>query len=634
MVNVGLCPFAWIEVTKPAGCFSAMLGGKAKIVSEPQSCMNVTCQSWQDDRHGCGLVTLPPALSFVSTDQSMKPLTDVSPDNAKSQSLELEMVGVSTVSAKYISPELPTTRSPEIATNQESQSDEERGKKEGGLMSSQPIWEFPSGNWVQDEEKRRFLVLNQKTGEVAGNQLGLDIIVGAKWHPASESDCGGFFPPEFNHCPFCGKQLASGEFHSDAWVPPFGGGSGLRLVAKRINLASLPVQQDKAIKWVDQEEENFPLPRLRGDYQFIVAQLGTKSPALIAFDRTSGLVDYYSPAHKEWVSFTPSPDRRIGGNLLPAWSWSAAFVSGKTMPGFAVPTREGPVWIALDWSEGKSTPVFGKGESIGGAATLDNRVFIPVLVEGVIAIHSFDHTASQWNQIGEAMKIGVKESGIEDRYFSIPVIDEGRHVVYWVGIPGLLVFDLANCSCVWRPWETDAYPCSAVPTLGPPYRDSSGNYWQICYDIGDPAGAFRYYKLSGDESDREDVDGGRFSSGVSCFSKPYDLWGKPWEKIDAKLHGKAECIRAPLLCIDEESKATITANFGSGTTLPLLEIIKDRGKSYPTDLKIETPGLPIELRTRDAFNLSAPWELRLFIYQQCVFAYSMEEAVCHKWRLT
>lgn len=56
--GVGLCPFSWIEVTKPAGCLSSLFGGgKEKIVSEPQSCMMSKCQLWDSAAGNCGLVT-------------------------------------------------------------------------------------------------------------------------------------------------------------------------------------------------------------------------------------------------------------------------------------------------------------------------------------------------------------------------------------------------------------------------------------------------------------------------------------------------------------------------------------------------------------------------------------------------
>jgi len=505
-------------------------------------------------------------------------------------------------------------------------------------MSDKPVWKLSSGDWVQDDEKKRFYILDQETEKIQGNQLGLDTISGAKWHYTGESNCEGFFPPEFDYCIFCGKQLTGGEHQSDFWVPPFGGGKGLRLVFERIQVTSIPVKQQNAIRWVDQDKDVLPLPRPRGDYEFVVAPLGTKSPVLVAFDRTTGLLDYFSPAGlngKKWISLTSPSDRRVGESKLPNWSWSAAVVDGKA--GFAVPTREGPVWIAIDWKNTKYTLESVPGECICGGAALENQVFIPVLLEDSIAIYSFDFPACQWKQIGDPVQNLVLKSG-EECYFSVPIVDEGRCVIYWIGVTGRLIFDLTNLSLVLRPWETDAHPCRAVPELGPPYQDPAGNYWQICYDEHDEfqqERAFRYYKLNGDENEREDVDGGRFSSGISCFSKSYDLWEKPWVKIDTRQE-KAKTIRVPLLCLDEESKATIVANFGfdKDSILPIIEVIKERGKKYPTELRIESPNdLPIKLLMPRAFIIHTPWELRLFVYQRHLYVYSIEEAVCYKWRL-
>lgn len=500
-------------------------------------------------------------------------------------------------------------------------------------MSDQPLWEGPSGNWVQDDERKRFLILGRDTGGVEDNQSGLDVIAGAKWHSIGESECGRFFPPEFGHCPYCGKTLTSCEHQNDVWVPPYGDGGGLRLLSKSINVASIPMKKEekKTLRWVDQEQDTFTLPRPRGDYEFIVGSLGTKFPALITFDRTTGLLDYFSPAESKWKSLTPAPGRRVGESRLPEWAWSAAFVSGKA--GVAVPTVEGPVWIAIDWAKGTCTPSFGSGEAVGGPAALDNQFFVPVIMDGLLSIHAFDFTESQWKQKGESLSDGVRESG-EARYYSVPVIDAGRHIIYWAGIDGLLTFDQTSSTCGWRPWETDAFPCRAVPDLGPPYHDPSGSFWQICYDDYDNSQdqrAFRYYKLSGDESDREDVDGGRFSSGITCCAKAYDLWEKPWAK---KGQDQAKSIRVPLLCLDEVSKGTVTAHFGAGLISPLLDIVKDRRKTYQTDLKIEFPhDLPVELRMQHAFNISTPWELRLFIYQNHLYVYSSEEKICYQWRL-
>lgn len=55
--GMGLCPFSWIEVTKPAGCLSSLFGGGTKVVSEPQRCMASSCQLWDSAHSNCGLIT-------------------------------------------------------------------------------------------------------------------------------------------------------------------------------------------------------------------------------------------------------------------------------------------------------------------------------------------------------------------------------------------------------------------------------------------------------------------------------------------------------------------------------------------------------------------------------------------------
>jgi hypothetical protein len=502
-------------------------------------------------------------------------------------------------------------------------------------MGDQPVWECPSGDWLQDDEKKRFLRLEEGSRSIQGNQAGLEVIVGAKWHRAAQTECGGFFPPEFDFCPFCGKELASGKFESDPWIPPFGGGGGLRLAAGAMDPSSIPNQKkevgedNKPKRWVDQDKDLFPLPRPRGDYEFLVAPLGAKFPVLVAFDRTTGLVDYFSPASEKWISLTPASGRRVGESRLPNWSWSAGFTRKSPRPGFAAPTDAGPVWIGIDWASGAIKPVFGLGECIGGVACLGDRLFVPVLVEGVAAIHGFDLKTYQWVQFGESASGWAPQDDRESRYFSVPVVDEGRNLIHWVGIHGLITLDVSNPNCSLRPWKADS-PCRAVPQLGPPCRDAVGHYWQICYDDRDEA--FRYYKLIGDEGDREDVDGARFSSGISCFSKSYDLWEAPWEKVDTHRRDKRNRVRTPLLCLDEKSKTTITAVFAS-PEVPL-QIVEDRDRSYPTELVIESPdNLPIELRTLNSLQIRTPWELRLFVYRDRLYVYSVEEAACHMWRV-
>ena len=497
-------------------------------------------------------------------------------------------------------------------------------------MGEKRIWEMPSSSWAQDDDLKQFYLLDPKTGEPQANQRGLEILAGARSHGAGDVRCGKFYPKEFAYCPFCGKGLVPADYASTDWVPPYGRGNGLRLIPKGKNANATPlVREDpKPREW--EEMEALPLPRPQGDYEFIVGSLGTSAPVLIAFDRVGGYVDYFSPAEEKWMPLDSATGRRAqeSQSPLPNWSWSAAFLQGK--PGFAVPTREGPAWIAIEWPDNKYTLVFGRGGSIGGAVAFENRIFAPVLAERGISILDFDVSSSKWKPAGEPARGWAPGPG-KSNFFSVPIIDESRRWIQWVGIEGLLTFDAANNESSWRPWETDAFPCKAMTELGPPYRDFKGYFWQICYDEHD--GGFRYFKLSGNESDRQNVDGARFSSGVSCFSKPYDLWKEPWGKVPERLE-EARDFRIPLLCLNEDSKATLLAVFEPRVISQILDIVKDPEKTHCVFFRIEFPNFPsVNFRMRNAFNTEAPWELRVFVYRQCLFVHSLKEGVCRMWRL-
>ena len=51
-----LCPFSWIQVTKPAGCLSSLFGGTDKLVWEPQPCMTTKCKLWNFSENNCALI--------------------------------------------------------------------------------------------------------------------------------------------------------------------------------------------------------------------------------------------------------------------------------------------------------------------------------------------------------------------------------------------------------------------------------------------------------------------------------------------------------------------------------------------------------------------------------------------------
>ncbi len=60
-----LCPFSWIEITKPAGCFGTMTGAGPTVASEPQPCLKAQCQLWNPTRICCALADPGDAQSIL-----------------------------------------------------------------------------------------------------------------------------------------------------------------------------------------------------------------------------------------------------------------------------------------------------------------------------------------------------------------------------------------------------------------------------------------------------------------------------------------------------------------------------------------------------------------------------------------
>jgi len=52
-----LCPFSWIQITKPSGCLSSIMGKGDQIVWEPQPCLEDHCKLWDESENNCGLLT-------------------------------------------------------------------------------------------------------------------------------------------------------------------------------------------------------------------------------------------------------------------------------------------------------------------------------------------------------------------------------------------------------------------------------------------------------------------------------------------------------------------------------------------------------------------------------------------------
>jgi len=497
-------------------------------------------------------------------------------------------------------------------------------------MNEHKIWKLDSFDWLQDNDKKRFFLYDSEKNAIHDNQDRLEISIGAKWHAKGESGCGGYFPKEFLHCPFCGHALLIANATTHEWIPPFGNDNGLRLSPKTFTISSIPLIKEGHRKFINQESENFNLPSTYGNYHFLVSTFNTDAAILLAFDRNRWSLAYWSLVEEQWMPLNEAGLNRIAASGLPEWGWSGTFAQG--IPGFAVPSDEGPVWFSLNWEQGNYSTVTGNGKCIGGAGRCNNLVAIPSRAEKAIVINTFDFSTMAWVQRCTLSEPDGSVS-LEDSWFSVPVVDGHRQEIYWIGLRGILTYSLRENASLWRLWETDEHPCRAIPELGPPYRDQLGDFWQLCYDTHPEQ--YKYYKVNGDESDCINSRWAMFCSGLSCCSRMFEHWSAPWDEIDERLQEKAKEFRVPLLCLNQESKETVVVSFENKDSFSPLKVTEDGKKIYNVRLFLDYQhDIPVEFKTKSAFNIASPWELRLFIYDNSLFSYSAGSQSCIRWRLS
>ena len=287
------------------------------------------------------------------------------------------------------------------------------------------MWHLNDASWEQDEGGARFSLKTLHGRQCEQEPAApLEQLLGAKLHPASCTPCAGrHFPPEFQFCPACGQPLpATLQDDFAHWIPPYGTANGLKVLANLID----PDVTTKA------SGDAFHLPPLMNSLMsFASLRLGAKSRLLVALQRDVGQVWIYrADGNPKWLALKG----RVGEDILPGWAWSMA--SDMSEIGCAIPSREGPVWMTVDWAANKLLIDRGVGESIGGAARLEDYVLAPVMRGGKLVVLIRRDTDTNWSDCEtQSDPAGIvaqltRMPG-QQAFFGTPVVDEVRQVAYW-----------------------------------------------------------------------------------------------------------------------------------------------------------------------------------------------------------
>jgi hypothetical protein len=392
------------------------------------------------------------------------------------------------------------------------------------------VWQFNNTSWEQDGDsqafKLKYLYGKEYTSKL---EVPLEKLIGAKKHKIANTELAcshGVFPAEFSFCPFCRSELSAAENHSSLpWIPPYGNGSGQKILPKELKSASM----------VESKGQSLMTPSMNGRFSFCSVYFGAQQRLLIALQRDIGKISVcQSSLGGKWSDL----DGKVGEDNLPEWSWSLATDTAET--GLAIPSIDGPAWVTIDWTTGKLKIDRGEGRSVGGIVKLGKFLLAPVLRgDNFFMLYRKDGDID-WSECKTTFDCAVIAPQLirtkeQHAFFGVPVVDDSKMVAYWPCRGGYVKVrdDSAASDKFWefRPWETDEYPATALIELGPPYRKtgSRSGIWQLCEDY-DPSRrdgvVYKIIKFDGDErADSEVIDVGQFvSTGRASFSWLYDSW--------------------------------------------------------------------------------------------------------------
>lgn len=437
---------------------------------------------------------------------------------------------------------------------------------------------------------------------------------------------------------------------SRPWIPPYGSGSGLKIHSAELLADSLLNAQGQLLA----------IPSITGHYSFFVAYLGVRRRQLFALQREVGKISVYqSGGAGGWRDL----NGKAGEDILPEWSWSLATDNAES--GIAIPGREGPAWVTIDWEAGNLKIDRGLGCSVGGVARLGKFILAPVMRGNRFFMLCRMEGDSSWSECqstfnADAVAPQLRRKPEQLACFAVPVVDESRMIAYWPCRGGYVRVKEGDSSGehVWefRPWETDAYPATALIELGPPFRKTGSRpgYWQLCEDH-DPSKrdylVNKIIKLDGDEHVDSDIsEYGQFvTTGSACFTWLYDHWSDLHQFNPNQ--GEHNELRYPLLQFGEKG-LTLVAKVRPWSGREDMGLFNEvffnpfEKSSVYIRFVIEGAGTPEKaLYAEDVegcdgvqgslFRLSLAQlpEVSVFIYDDRIHIYFPEQSKCYRWPL-
>jgi hypothetical protein len=421
--------------------------------------------------------------------------------------------------------------------------------------------------------------------------------------------CGtsNFFPSFFNHCPKDGSQLKDYPRSNVNWTPPYGASDGSRSL--------------KDVTWQPKETSNqihlqdFPLPDGGGRFAFFVTNNGNR---LLSLDRENSKLSWFCPIDKTW-----NLAMYVDSCNMDPWSWAAV----QTEHCIAFPSHEGICIVYISQlNDDLKFEQFHHSEAYsdirGGVAVLNDNIYIPLQIGGVVKILHLDVSSVQHQRKQVLLTTNgcsTKNSFRNPIYFAAPIYN-GRNDIFWIAEHGFVA--VRDNQCVWHEWP---YIITGL-TKYSSYRDANSAIWCLCQMEN---GSYCYHKLTFDGSKEiQQVEGPHLNLGTHCFRKN-NHYHTPWDSTDDNTE-QWQCgghFIQPLL---ELKNIFLYLDMDDMSVSEYMNIdYKAINVKYNAHLKMHDwnkRGEDFDLVK--ALCISSPWDVKVFLFDNSLYVYIESQNIC------
>lgn len=409
--------------------------------------------------------------------------------------------------------------------------------------------------------------------------------------------CAGLFPRTFVCCPSCGTRL------QDQPPPP------TPTVRDVPNNGPRGHGEFEPFDLASYEAETVALPAGR-DFLFLSPPA---AGGLIAIARDDAGIHRWSRTAGGWSLLDVLPNARD-------------FISGAATPvvlnqEIVLPTDE---WVAtIRFQAGRLAEIRQLPSSyvpVGGAAVFQSSIYLPVVVEGQLAVLQRDATqvSDDWRVLYPATPAPA-----ENR-FGRPLATQ--RMVCWPGQNGVLTIKLGEPqTATWRSWNPNFRPLLAQP----PTLSDSG----IGYQIGHIDDLYGFERLTASlrDADQHKVSGAILADGRCICRNSMRLMREPWDEQDAlnrTVQIREDDFLYPICHLNDQQAVVAVAEGRIN-----MSRLADGDCDPPVRSEVAFSSSPVNSHKLGMIShLRRPSQLQAFVYAGYLWVYDTDENILCRWR--